>query len=366
MTFEGCLAKYPVYAEQLQRDLTIVQLTQQITVPELKSSSVDALEAKLLQQFKPETTQPKRLTQPTRIQPMPNPYLRWVAGFAIAFLILIGAGGGTVYASSSSLPGETLYSVKIAWEQVIVLISSFFNNQDEVWLHLTQTRANEILALHAEGRLTDDALENFYHTAETAILVSTDDTEQAYIDLMDGLRPDFSEAILLSTSETQRFRILRILSPEVGENGQLMLPAGEDLLPQSDDSPTATPTLEPTATITETPTLTQTPTMTATPTMTGEPTQTRTPTPSRTPTLAPSLTPTATLTAQPTATWTPLGIQPRGDEPTTASNSGSQVDTGAKPTKPFFTGDSEVFVRETERAVELTQTVIALTPTPTP
>jgi len=376
MTYEGCLAKYPVYAEQLQHDLAIVQLTQRISVPQLKSQSVDAIEAKLLKQFNRGSTQSKRPTQtkqsqPTRIQPMRQSYLRWVAGFVIAFMLLMGAGGGTVYASSTSLPGETLYSVKIAWEQVIVLISTFFNNQDEVWLHLTQTRANEILVLYENGRLTDDVLDTFYTTAETAILYATDDTEQAYIDLVEGLHPVFSEAILLSTNEMQRFRILRILSPEMDANGHLILPDGEELLPQPDDNEAAT--LEPTMILTATPTLTQTAILTATPTftltytptMTSEPTQTRTPTPSRTPTLLPSITPTLTLTSTPTATWTPLGIQPRSEQATSVNNSGQQIKiTEVKATKPFTVDNDEIFVRETERAVEITQTAIAKTPSP--
>ena len=363
MTYEGCLARYPLYAEQLQHDLAIVQLTQHIDVPQLTPQSVDALEAKLLKQFNPSSSQPRR-SQPTVIQAMPQAYLRWVAGFIIAFMLLVGAGGGTVYASSSSLPGETLYGVKVAWEQVIVLISSFFNNQDEVWLQLAQTRANEILALHESGRLTDEMLDTFYTTAENAILYASDDTEQDYIKLVDDLRPVFSEAILLSTSETRRFRILRILSPKLNAKGQLLLPDGEDLLPQPEDSVRATPTLEPSTTVTATATSTSTATITPTPTMTDEPTLTRTPTPSRTPTLVPSVTPTLTQTSQPTATWTPLGIQPRGDDPTSVSTASGQVTTGAKPTKPFFTDENEYFVRETERAVEITQTAIAQTPTP--
>lgn len=369
MTYEACLAQYPLYAEQLQQDLTIVQLTQQITVPQLNSQSVDALEAKLLQQFNHATTQPKRPVkivrkQPTRIQRMTAPYLRWVAGFVIAIMMLAGVGGGTVYASSSSLPGEPLYVVKIAWEQVIIFIATLLDNQDDVWLQLTQTRANEILLLYEGGRLSDDILDTFYSTAETAILVATDDTKQAYLDFVDELEPLFSESILLSTSETRRFRILLVLSPELDSSGQLMLPDGQNLLPQPDnDTPTVTPTLEPTATATLT--ATQTLTMTPMATATHEPTQTRTPTPSRTPTLVSSATLTMTPTSQPTATWTPLGIQPRGEEATTASDTGNQTNTGAKPTKPFFTGENNFFVRETEQAVELTQTAIAATPTDT-
>lgn len=370
MTFEVCLAQYPLYADQLQQDLTTFQLTQQITVPQLKSQSVDALEAKLLKQFNRVSTQSKRpitlaRQQPTPIQRITTPYLRWVAGFVIALMMLMGAGGGTVYASASSLPGDTLYGVKVAWEQVIVFFASLLNNQDDVWLRLTQTRANEILVLYGDGRLSDDMLDTFYSTAETAILYATDDTEQAYLDLMNELHPLFSEAILLSTSETRRFRILRVLSAKLDADGQLMLPDSEDFLPQSDDIATPTPTLEPTATLTLTATQTSTPTLPSTPTHTIEPTQTRTPTPSRTPTLVSSATPTITTTAQPTATWTPLGIQPRGDEPTTESDTGEQVNTRAKPTKPFVTGEDGFFVRETERAVELTQTAIAQTPTDT-
>lgn len=370
LTYEACLAQYPLYADQLQRDLSIFQITQNITKPTLESSAVESLEARLLRQFNPTNgaePDPKviPLKQPTRAQRLVMPYMKLVAGLAIMFMLLVGAGGGTVMASANSLPGDNLYVVKVAWEQVILFVASLVNQLDDVWLSLTQTRANEIIELQQAGRLTSDVLNTFYITAENAILYATDDTEQAYIIFANDFRDSLSQAMLISTDEAQQFRILRVLSPEMDENGNLTLPGGENFLPQSDEPivATATPTIQPTATFTPTATETATATFTVSPTF--EPTATRTPTPSRTPTLLPSATFTLTTTLQPTATWTPLGIQPRGEGVTVDTDTGDSSTGSVKPTKPTFIGENEFFVRQTEQAVQITQTTIAQTPTPT-
>lgn len=370
LSLEACLAQYPLYADQLQQDLAIFQLTQGITAPQLSTQSVANLEAKLLAKFNVPTAQPdnpkvvpipQQLNTNTHPHHTPSPFVKWVAGVAIAILLLVGGGGGTVMASANSLPGDNLYGVKVAWEKVIILIATLFDELDDVWLRLTQTRSDEIIALYDRGRLTEDMLDNFYITAETAVLYATDDTEQAYVDFADRSRPIFTEAILLSISEAQRFRIMRVLSPEIDANGKLVLPAGDTFIPQAEPIATATPTIEPTVTLT----LTFTPTLTYTPTVTNTPTLTRTPTPSRTPTLAPTATGEFTATPQPTATWTPLGIGPRGEEVTVQDDNGEQ-ETGSGGSSQSGSGGENFFVRETEKAVELTQTVYAQTPTGTP
>lgn len=373
MSLEACLAQYPLYADQLQQDLTIIQLTQGIDAPRLSTQAVDHLEVKLLATFSQNGThsQPQKVVpypqQHQQSRPVTAPFMKWVAGLAIMFMLLVGGGGGTVLASANSLPGDNLYAVKLAWEQVIVFIATLVNELDDVWLSLTQTRANEIVTLYESGRLTDDVLDQFYITAETAVLYASDDTELLYLSWADELRPIFSEAILLSTSESRQLRILRVLSPSIDEDGNLTLPGGDNFIPQAEDNeaiPTATPTVEPTATFTATHTLS--PTWTSTPTATDEPTLTRTPTPTRTPTLVPTSTLQSTSTQLPTATWTPLGIQPRGDEVIVDEDTGEQ-ETGTSSSDNSSGSDSSgFFIRETEQAVELTQTVIVLTPTATP
>ena len=377
MSLETCLAQYPLYADQLQQDLSIFQLVQDIPAPSLSSQSVDDLEAKLLAKFNhngAQAQQPKVIPHPqqrplSRRQQVTMPYMKWVAGLAIMFMLLIGGGGGTVMASANSLPGDNLYAVKLAWEQVIVFLATLVNQLDDVWLSLTETRADEIVRLYDEGRLTDEALDQFYITAETAVLYASDDTEQRYLIWADAFRPIFAEAILLSTSESRQFRILRVLSPSIDSEGHLTLPGGEDLLPQSgivELTPTFTPTIVPSATFTAT--FTSTPTVTFTPTATDEPTVTRTSTPTRTPTLVPSATLQPTSTLVPTATWTPLGVQPRGDGVTVDNNSGEQVTGSGSNSNSGSSGSdsSQFFIRETQQSVELTQTAIALTPTETP
>lgn len=364
-TLDACLTQYPQYADQLQQDLNIALLANQIQVPEMPTQAVDTLEQRLLRDFnRPRTaTRPSAIRQ-TRIQRMAMPYMRLAAGLAIVFALLLGTGGGTVMASANTLPGDTLYSVKLAWEQVILLLASIVNQSDDVRLHLTRVRASEIEELLAQGRLSNDVLDHFYFTAESAVISVNPDNVDEVIQLMNEIRPAFEDTVLLQTDDARRFRILRILSPQMDDNGLLVLPQDDDLLPVPEETlapASATPTATITATPTMTGTATQTPTETATPTLT----LTRTPTPSRTPTGLPSATATDSPPPLPSATWTPLVLQPADNTTAINSDDDRRIILPTTPTKkPNTSNDNPYFIRQTEASVKLTQTVLAPTATP--
>jgi len=357
-TLESCLSQFPMYADQLSDDLAIFHLTQDIPKPQLASPSLDAMEAKLLRKFnKPDATV-KPI--PIRKQWYAQPFMRWAAGFVFMLMLLVGGGGGTIAVSASSLPGDNLYPVKTTWEQVVVVSANLTNQQDAVWLSLAETRADEIILLHESDRtqdITNSVLDTFYVTAETAILYSTTNTAEPYIAMADRVRPVFVEVILPNTNDTRTLRILQVLNPELDANGNLVISSSETFLSQ----PEETPLPDPTATPTQTSTATMTPTITSSPTatQTDVPTVTRTPTPSRTPTPIPTvaISPTFTHTPSPTATLTPLPLGTRSDTTTVDDGTGEQV-TGSSPDE-FFTGENTYFIRETEQAVELTQTALA-------
>lgn len=362
-TISTCLAQYPIYAEQLRDDLAIFHLSKQIAAPSLSDATVDAMEAKLLRQFNrvpSQSTKPVK-PNPRRRQWYTQPMMRWAAGFVFMLMLLIGTGGGTVVMASSSLPGDGLYPVKTTWEQVVITGATIVNQQDGVWLNLAQVRADEIIQLQEAGRtiqITDEVLDTFYNTASSAILYSTPATTEEYIAFTESIRPIFTENVLPDVSEATRFRILSVLNPEVDSLGKLVIANSDSFLPQAEITETPEPTLEPTATYTMTPTQTATATMTST--MTSTPTLTRTPTPSRTPSPVPSvvITATYTLTPTPTSTLTPLPVGTRGSGSTTQSDTGEQV-FGPGIEGDFSSGENIYFIRETEKAVELTQTAIA-------
>jgi hypothetical protein len=72
-----------------------------------------------------------------------SPY-RILAPVSIAVLILVIAGGSTVYASQSSLPGDTLYPVKTTVENLQLAITTSPAVKADLYLKFTQRRIDEV------------------------------------------------------------------------------------------------------------------------------------------------------------------------------------------------------------------------------
>ncbi len=98
---------------------------------------------------------------------------------ALATLLLVALGGGTVWASQTSLPGEILYPVKILSEQAQVALAISPQSQAEIRLDLAQKRVQEIRQVfdRAQGgqnnqeppQAWQQALENFNQQAQAIV-----------------------------------------------------------------------------------------------------------------------------------------------------------------------------------------------------
>ncbi|MFC2044803.1 DUF5667 domain-containing protein [Chloroflexota bacterium] len=74
-------------------------------------------------------------------------YTSWARGVSIAVAVLLCisvAGTGTAYASQSSLPGDTLYSVKLGTEQIQRIVTFDDATEVELELKFTSTRLDEL------------------------------------------------------------------------------------------------------------------------------------------------------------------------------------------------------------------------------
>lgn len=323
LTIADCLEQYPHLAADLQPALQAGLLTARLKKIEMAGETVDALEVRLRQQMADRRPRPARLP------------ISQAAAVALLILALaFGGGAGLVRASSDSLPGDTLYGIKRLWEAVELVVAQLAGGLDELWLRLLETRLDEIDRLEAQGQLTQGALDDLRWTADEASKYANAGNAEFQSRIRDGLNRAKRRLMVSSQS------------------------------PAALPSPTtATPILTPSLTYTpapsDTPTLTDTPAPSDTPTLTRTPTATHTPTP--TPTF--TLTPTATLTS--TATWTPLPLPelpPPGDPYTATPPPDAPPD--APPSVPP-TWDVTMQVRETQRAVYLTQTAgPPRTPTP--
>jgi hypothetical protein len=371
LTVEQCLERYPTHRHDLKRELQVALLANRLEAPEMGTAQVGALESVLREKMAAKQRSTSRRTL-TFIDT--SPLKRLAAAVIIMMALVFGSGAGLVAASANSLPGDTLYPIKRLWEAIILLFSPLTGELDDLWLHLAQTRLDEIVALEQQGRFDQEALVSMYSAIANAI---------GYADL--GKTPSITDYMLRARTvlasiqpppETRAVYadVVEVLQPVIQPDGRLQPPDSE--LPPSLGIP-PTPLLilpagpsdtpSPTTTAGSTSPSIPTATPTATATLTERPTNTpRIPaTATRTPTPTPSPTLTKTDVPTPTKTWTPLPLP--GIRPTEPGPIQPQVTVGGPAsTLPASTGSQSPFIRQTEQAVYLTQTAQAANQTDEP
>lgn len=134
-TLENCLARYPGLASELKPLLETALVAKRAATlqprPEFKAQARYQFRT-ALQQIKPKKKAFTWLWQP-----------RWATVAAVA-LALILAGGGTVTASSGSLPNQPLYPVKLATEQVQLRLARSNVTKAELYARLADRRVAEM------------------------------------------------------------------------------------------------------------------------------------------------------------------------------------------------------------------------------
>jgi hypothetical protein len=365
-TLAEVLAQYPE-ASALKRELQTALLTARLTsdVPVLSDASMAKLEARL------HAVTPAQRRPASRIIQFPVWQLanKWVAALILIILFALSAGGGTVAVAANSQPGDTLYGVKRAWEQVIVFVANIVGRADDVYLHLAKVRFEEIYTLARQDKLSPAELDDFAVTLRATIRLADDDSTPAIVVFMMTAQSNLQLMPPKPDTEISYKRVETLLQPRFDANGHLLLVDG---LPAPASTPqpvalSATPTNEPALTNTPVPTEIVRATFTATSTATDAP-PTATSTPSRTPTATNTLPPTPTLTNTPTLTLTPLTLP--GQIVTATRVLSQTTNVPIIPTQPATGGGGPPAfpVRETEAAVYATQTAIAngqIQPTPT-
>lgn len=155
-SLEQCLARYPERAAELDPLLRVAMASQKASSaveprPEFKTRTRYEIQSQLHE--KERKTEPKK---PSLVGWMP----RWVVVAASVVLIFLLAGTGTVAASSTSMPDDTLYPVKLATERVQLRLSRGDIRKARVNVRLADRRVKEILYLAKKGdsRRLDRAL----------------------------------------------------------------------------------------------------------------------------------------------------------------------------------------------------------------
>ena len=173
-TVEACLRRYPAHAGQLAALLAMAEQVKTLPPPaRLPDDKRRMLESRLLRQAG--QIQPRPVSRPVAapqsvaarrsIAARPRFWRRefaWIGAAAIAVLLLVTTA---VSASAASVPGELLYPVKRAAEQVRLSLASPAGQVD-LHLEFARQRLQELQVVENRGVVSDQLLAEV--SAETA------------------------------------------------------------------------------------------------------------------------------------------------------------------------------------------------------
>lgn len=157
-SIEDCLDRYPSMRGQLEPLLRIALEIRE--PPDVKPSPSFKINARvrLMDQIHGRQTAAKWPWSRYNSQPKPISYrMRFgMASVTLAIVVTFSAlGAGTAYASQASLPGDTLYSVKLATEQAGMMLVRDDVARAERALSFAEKRVREMVALAEKGRPQD-------------------------------------------------------------------------------------------------------------------------------------------------------------------------------------------------------------------
>ncbi len=189
---EEILARHQKYAHELRPLLEIAALT--------KSAGV-AIQVPI----EPQSFSRRAFTSPQlarRRQPAPHGFsLRLALSITAVLLVLIFGLIGTTIVSAQSLPGDTLYPVKLAWEQVQISLASGAAQRLALQATFDQNRVTEVSKLLTIGRTTNVTFtgvlagsNNSWNVAGIKINVP---------DQQSGKLPDLQNTVVKVTGETE-------------------------------------------------------------------------------------------------------------------------------------------------------------------
>jgi len=145
---EQCLARYPEQSPELEPLLRVALAARKTSSaveprPEFKARVRHEVQSQL--RSKARKAEPKRT-------PALHWVPRWAAVAACVAVMFVFLAGGTVAASSGSVPGDTLYPVKTATEQVQMKLTFSKTAKAKLQARFAERRAKEMARLAEKGR----------------------------------------------------------------------------------------------------------------------------------------------------------------------------------------------------------------------
>jgi hypothetical protein len=162
-SIEECMARYP----QMHRELEPLLRTALLigAPPDVKPSTRFKIQARvrLMEQISSRQNMTKATGRFLPAISIFNHAPKIAVAIIAVVLALFSVGGSTVHASQDSLPGDTLYSVKLVSEQIRVALTFSSSEKTELYLSLAENRIEEMAALADSNRTKDvgNAAEGF-------------------------------------------------------------------------------------------------------------------------------------------------------------------------------------------------------------
>lgn len=147
---EACLARFPAQADELRPILETALQARSIAVAEVSETALRRGRARVLQaaaelREQNSASVPNRRWKPARI------FSLALVSAAVMFCLLVSTGTGLVNAAADSLPGDGLYPIKRAWENIRLFISAP-KARLELETQFKDERVREINHLFLAGR----------------------------------------------------------------------------------------------------------------------------------------------------------------------------------------------------------------------
>ncbi len=153
-TIDSCLRRYPAQAGRLAALLELAERVQAAPAIPLPDDKRRALETRLLRRAA------QLRSKPVNRAAAPRRPLLWRRSFALALASVIAVAlllGTTVSASAASVPGDVLYPVKRATEQVRLAFTPD-GQLAELHLEFAQQRLQELNVLQERGEVSEELL----------------------------------------------------------------------------------------------------------------------------------------------------------------------------------------------------------------
>ena len=196
-TFDSCLRRYPAQASRLAVLLELAARVQAAPGTPLRADKRHALEDRLLKRAA--QLQSKPVSQPTapRLPLRRRSFALAMASLVAVVLVL----GSAVSASAASVPGDVLYPVKRATEQVRLALTPD-GQQVDLHLEFARQRLQELNVLQERGEVSEELLVEISN--ETALV----------LDRVPTLPQERQQIVLMSLTDfqDQQVKILEVMA----------------------------------------------------------------------------------------------------------------------------------------------------------